>query len=359
MEDNIETIDPQKAKKAEEKAEQKEADNMEKLKARNWDQEKKIKILEAQLEAAKAEKRKPGITAVEDDGTPAKRKRPNSNPWGLTDLILPPFLKGRVATYRLCGMENINPATGQPVAKVPGLIPGEYILYDRFEKDVSKRNKFVRNIIGQKTVIKNGVASVEDDIDDIEFDRGYLHVNIERKYLLYCFMELNPLNVSNRHRPTNSMPGFERLDVNVRSKAYEGAIFDLGIDAVNEIKKMKNEDVLAYAASVSSIDTLSKRAPSDIKRDLMVWAQQAPEQYFRLNKNSKEAVRLNMLDALAFGLVSYDINKRCFILEETEEKICEHTVSQDPNQELIRFLSSEEGADWYKAIMQRMNYWED
>lgn len=337
----------------------------ERLKAKQYTVEQDNIRLRAMLEEAQAEKRKPGLTVVDEDGNQKKRKRPNT--WGLSDMIMPPFTKGRVAIYRILGLDGLNPATGLPVEPTFTLVPGEYTLYDKFDADPLARDKPVRNVIRtERKVGKNGDVELVPVIEDVVFERGWLQVPVESSYSLYVFMELHPNNVSNRHRP-NNIPGiFERVDINYKSAASLGATLDLGIDAANEVTDMSKEDVLAYAAAVPAPATIitAGRPIGEIRHDLKRWVLNNPIPYYKLNKNAEAAIKMNVIDALNYGLIGYRPDVKGYADLETDEIICVHTAAQEPMEKLVKFLGSDEktakgatGKEWYKQILERMNYW--
>ncbi len=328
----------------------------ERLKAKTYTVEQENIRLKSQLEAALAEKRKPGITVVREDGQQEHRKRPNS--WGLSDLIMPPYTKGRTAIYRICGAEELNPATGLKVEPVDVMVPGRYTLYDKFEKDPLKKDKTMKNIVGTERYVDDGEEKIREVIDDVLFTRGWLQVPVESDFPLYVFMELHPNNATNKHRQSNAPKIFERIDIQHRSPAYQGAALELSVDAGSEIlKKMTKEDVLAYAAAVKEISTSANRPIHEIRTDLARWAMNNPIPYFQLNKNAKAAIQINILQAIDFGIIGYRVDKRGYCDLETDEVFCVHTAAEEPMDRLVKFLASEEGKERYQVILSRLNYW--
>jgi hypothetical protein len=337
------------------KQKQKEENENERLKAKNYDQEREIKKLQALLDYAKEEKRKPGITEVDREGETMRKKRPNT--FGLSDMVMPPYTKGRVAIYRISTMEEINPATGLLVDPVDVMVPGRYTFYDKFEKDPARRKKVLQNIVGEERYTDDGKEKIRDLVDDILFTKGYLHVPVESEYTLYLFMELHPNNKHNRHRPNNYPVIFERIDIKLNSKVSQSATRQLAIDAAVEIRQLKKDDLYAYAASVKDISTVKRRI-DEIRDDLTAWAMNDPIGYYKLNKNAKAAIQIQVLDAINFGLVEYSRDRSGYVFQETEEVICVHTAAQDPMDELVKFLGKDDGKVWHKTILDRMNYWE-
>lgn len=343
--------------KQSEKDAKKEERESERLKARLYEIERQNKVLQEQLEKAKEEKRKPGLTVVEEDGTQNRRKRPNT--WGLTDLMMPPYTKGRVAIYKAIGIDGKNPATGLDVEPFPVLIPGRCTIYDKFEDDPLKRDKVIENVVGTESYEENGKIKRRNVIEDVVMDRGFLQVFVEKEYPLFCFMERHNMNISNPHRIHGSVAGFERVDINIKAPTSQGAALDLAITAGMEIKNMNKEDVLSYAAMVKEISTAAGRPVHEIRTDLQRWAMNNPIGYYKINKNAKAAIQINILDAINFGLVEYKIDRKGYVYVETEEVICSHTPAQEPMEELVKFLAKPEGKEWYGIILDRMNYWKN
>lgn len=330
----------------------------ERLKAKAYDLEQKNKILERQLEAARAEKRKPGITAVEEDGTINRRKRPNTS--GVSDLMLPPFTKNMVAIYRIIGADGINDATGLKVEPFDVLIPGRYTLYDKFEKDPLKRNKVMQNITGTERIVEDGKAVVREIIDDVLFIRGWLHVPVAEKYALYIFMELHMNNKNNRFRPNNAPIIFERVDIQHKSPAARAAALDLSIDAAIAIRSMKKEDVLAYAQTATPpIDTSRGKQIAEIRAELIRYAMNNPIGFFKQHKNAKASIMMMISDAMMFGLIDFVPEKRAYVYTESEEELHTHLPSEEPMESFIKMLMKEENKEIRQMIEDRLNYWNE
>lgn len=358
-EDKIKKTDLLPDQKAAQKQAQKEEQSIERLQAKLYQQNLENERLKKDLEAALEEKRKPGITQVNEEGEQLRKKRPNTNRWGLTSLVLPPYTKGRVAIYKACdGDEGKNPATGLPVEPVDCLIPGQYTFFDRFETDPFKKDKVIQNITGSSTVIEDGKPVVRENMEDVILERGYKWVDVASDYPLYVFMELHPNNKSNKFRPSNAPKIFERVDINTKGLASQSASVDLALDAGNAVRDMKKDEVIAYAAETGCISTSVGRMPGEIKHDLKVWAMANPTLFFRMNKDAKATIQMVVLDAIQFGLIGYRKDKFSYVNLETDEIISTHTASEDPMDQLVKFLAKEgKGKEWYAHIQERLNYW--
>lgn len=329
----------------------------ERLKAKLYEQENQNKQLLKQVEDLKEGKKKPGITVIDEDGNQERKRRPDTNRWGLSQLVLPPYTKGRVAIYKVCeGDEGKNPATGLPVEPFDVSISGQYTFHDKFERDAFKKDKIIQNITGSGTDIVDGKPVLKEDVEDVIFHRGFLQVPVESEYPLYVFMELHPNNKSNKFRPNNAPIIFERMDISTKSIASQAASVDLALDAGNSVREMSKEEVLGYAAA-AGISTAATRMPSEIKHDLKVWAMSNPVQFYKLNKNAKAAIQIVVLDAIGFGLIGYRPDKKSYVDLESDDIISTHTASEDPMSQLVKFLGKEEGKEWYEHIQKRLNYW--
>lgn len=350
--DKVETKQPESPEKKDDFDPEKE-----RLKARLYDLENQNKSLESQLEDAKAEKRKPGITVVESDGVENRKKRPNS--FGLSDLVLPPYTKNRIAIYQVINGDNgINPATGLPVEAFDITIPGQYTFYDRFEKDPNKKKKVIQNITGSHREIVDGKPVLYDDVEDIVFIKGWKHVDIEKDYPTYVMLELHPNNLTNKFRPSNVPQLFKRVDINVKAPVSQAITLELTAEAGIAVKGMKREDVLAFATSVPEIQTHAGRLAGDIKADLMRWAMNNPIQFYKLNKNTEAGVKITVSDAVSLQIIEYKPMEKRWVFCETEEQIINHTAHDEPNDRLVKFLNSEKGAEWYQVIQDAMKWWD-
>lgn len=331
----------------------------ERLKALAFQLERDLKIQRKRNDSLAQEKRKPGITTLDREGKPLRWKRPNST--HLSDEILPPYTKNQVAIYRIIESDGINPATGLKVDPVPSLIPGRYTLIDKFEKDPMKRNKVMRNIVSTETKNVGGEIKTVEVEEDIVFHRGFIQVPVKDNYPLYVFMELHPLNKSNKHRPFNVRPVFERVDVNYQSQSAKNINTELALDAGNEVRNMTKDEVLSYAVTanppiVTVVDNRPRRI-DEIRSDLMRYVMNDPIGFFKQHRNLKAAVSINVADALDFGLVEYRPGDKTFIFTETDEEIFTHTAHEEPVKALINHLAKEENREMYEAVKNRLNHW--
>jgi hypothetical protein len=282
---------------------------------------------------------------------------------GLSDMALPPITRKTVATYRVIQREIINPATKEPAEIQPLYLPGSYIFYDKFEPDLSKRNKEVRNFTGRKELVRqqNGEQRMEDIIEMVIFHNGVIKVDIESQYPLYVFIELHPCNRSNRLRP-NIQAEFERIDLSAsKSIAFKSAEEELGDEAIIVIRKLDNKDlIIGYAASagLQTMENGKQRDLALIKSDLRSYALKDPRGFFSLSKNTKYAVKMTVLEADSIGIIEFDSDKRKWITPLTDEPLFTALVSDDPVESFAKFLNDPKNVEMYDAIRNSLDYWQ-
>lgn len=298
--------------------------------------------------------RTPGITVIDEDGNKQRKKRPNS--FGLSDEVLPPYTKKSIAIYQAIGVDAIDPLTGDKVLPTDIIIPGKYRFYDKFEKDPNNKNKIIKNITGTETTIVGGKEVLTERVEDIIMNNGVLAVPVESQYPLYVLMERHVLNGSNRFRPRDITPIFIRLDVMFKSPATINAEMDLAFDAEQEVRKLSKDNTIAYAAS-AGINTSSHRDVTEIKIELRKFARQHPLAYYKLFKNTRAAVKVNVLEALNLGLVEYIPDKKSYMFTTNEDRFFTHSVGEEPLDALCAFLAKDSSEQKYDYLNDQLNFW--
>jgi hypothetical protein len=320
--------------------------------------------LEQESKRGTFEKKKPGARMIDQFGKIEKRNR--AIDIGISDMVLPPITRKTIATYRILGTDQINVSTGQPVEPIDVLIPGTYMFYDRGQTDLTKRNVMMKNT--SRPQINKDKASgknfIDDDlIEDILFVKGVMRVDVEKQYRLYVFLELYPLNKSNRYRNEAVNPLFERIDINVnRSTAFTLAAQDLAYEAETDVIKLEDKDqirAMATSAGVPTMENGNPRPIAVIKADLRVYARSNPKGFFSIGGgNLKAAIKMQVLDAVSLGLIDVDASRRSFVNPVTSEKSLHvWQVQEDPTDSYVNFLASPEGKDQYESIKNMIDYW--
>lgn len=301
---------------------------------------------------------KPKVKVVSVDGRAERKKR--AVDIGLSDLILPPWTRGVTAVYKILSSTRIDPATKQEAEVKDVLMPGSYMLYDKFEPDPLKKNKLMRNL-GRPSISRDkttGKEVIDEQIVDIEFIAGVVKVDIDKDFRKYVFMELHPLNRTNRHRSNDNAPYFERTDLKYnKSDMYLANEMDLGRDAEELVMKMKDKnEIIGMAVSAGVYQ--NGLDPGALKVALRQFARNSPKAFYKLTSNAAPGIRLSLLDALNWGIIAHDTDARKFILVENMQTIFTYAINEDPVDSLVDNMMKKENAQVINNIVAMVDYWE-
>lgn len=289
---------------------------------------------------------------------------------GLDRRVLPPRSARKMAVYRSFEEGGIDPLVreAQYAAIIPPstVLEGTYSFLDPFKPHMGTvlaknvvRTESVPEVVGGR---QTGASIMKEQIDPVIFDAGYLNVNIETEYALYVFLELHPLNKSNRHRdPSKAASAFYRYDVrNMKGKGTELAEADLGLEAEILVKDWDFKKVLEYASSIPENKIpVEGRQPGDVKMDLRKYARTNPKPFFSLIRNTAAVNQFIVQEALDMGFVVYDRDMKKFSFFGEKEPIFETgKVDGNPISAFLKFINAKEGEKIKADIEARLNYWE-
>jgi hypothetical protein len=281
---------------------------------------------------------------------------------GLSEQLLPPITKRKIARYQVLGMDKIDPLTNEiPGVIAPVIIPSTIVVEDPFDQDPLKRYKVLRYITRSEPRNISGKMDIVETLGEISFSDGYLSVNVERDYLLYCVMELHPLNESNKRRPKSEVaPAFKRMDIDRRNWANNVAVMDLAHEAEAAIIKMRNQDDIIAVATALGVHTRGRIIEGDggIKHDMRIFARRNPIDFFKVVKNNEASTRLAVIDAANFGLIEYSVDKKAWFFSTDGQKIGTHLVGEDPTDALVKLLGKPEYKEKYAKLSDQLNYWD-
>ena len=288
----------------------------------------------------------------------------------LDQRVLPPRSARKQAVYRSFEEGGIDPLVRE--AQYANILPpstvleGTYSFLDPFREQMgSVLAKNVARIESAPEIIggrHTGGSIVKELIDPIIFDAGYLYVNIETEYPLYVFLELHPLNKSNRYRdPARAASAFYRYDIrNMKGKGTELAEADLGLDAELLVKDWDFKKVLEYASSIPENKIpVEGRQPGDVKLDLRRFARNNPKPFFSLIRNTSAVNQFIVQEALDMGFVVYDRDLKFFHFFGEKTPLFEAgKVDGNPVTKFLEFINDKKGAEVKTAIEEKINYWE-
>jgi len=289
---------------------------------------------------------------------PRKKIPVVKNSLGLSDKLMPRKTAKALATYRILGVGDIDPLSGEEIIPPPVVIPATYTLFDKWEIDPNKAHKVMKRVTGVQHHLNPTTHKQEpiEILDDIYFTGGHLIVNIITQFAKYVFMELHPLNLSNPHRkdyPDVGEPVFERTDLDRKSIAEKMAEADLSVDAEQAVRKMQFETVKEHSTALGL--SIMDKSADDIRFNLRIYARNHPRDFFSSHPNKQIQVRLKILDALSLGIIEYSSDGRKFRF--CDEEVPFHTVmvQKDAESDLITHLCSKEGAEDLEVLEKLLN----
>jgi len=308
---------------------------------------------------------------MSDVATEKQVKR--SNVQWINDLdqkLLPPRSARKNATYRSFEEGGRDPLIQESIYSMilppSTVLEGTYSFSDPFKPYMgSVLAKNVGRVVSEPEIVAGrhtGGTIVKEEIDPIIFDAGYLHVNIESQYPLYVFLELHPMNKSNRHRDASkSASAFYRYDIrNMKGKGTELAEADLGLEAELAVKDWDFKKVLEYASSIPENKIpVGNRPPGDVKLDLRRYARMNPKPFFNLIRNTDAVNQFIVQEALDMGFLVFDKDKKFFHFYGEQNPIFESgKVEGNPVIKFLEFIHDKKGADIKAELEAKLNYWE-
>lgn len=263
------------------------------------------------------------------------------NSTNLSNELLPRTNKV-LAVYRLVTLGGIDPVTTEEIMPPPVIIPSTYTLYDKYEKDPNRQHKVMKSISGvDHRIGKDGKPERIDIYKDIEFYGGYLSLNTQTQYNTFLFVELHPLNGSNKFRDGSKEILFERVDKQVKNTKIRIAEADLAHDAEGSIRKMEYGDVKKYSVD---LQLPIKDLPSeDVRLNLRIWARKNPRKFLASHPDEKIKVTLAVLDSMSLGLLEYDGDGRKFQIFNEERPFYTVVAGEEPQDNLVTYLISKDG----------------
>jgi hypothetical protein len=305
-------------------------------------------------------KNRPTVKVYERDGYSPRKRRAVS--LGLSEKILPPFTKGVIARYSMLQSEDLrDPATGQAPDPQDAEFGGTYTLIDKYEADPLRRAKLMKNLGREEMVVDaDGKEKRTHTINPIQFVAGIKTVNVETNYREYVFMELHPLNASNRMRPNDVTPQFRRIDLkNNKTEAFKEAARDLAIDAeVYVMKQVTKQELIIGYATAFGLPTFDRKI-SDIKMDLRKAAYANPIKFFSMAKDASHGIKMNIHDGISTGLIEYQTDKHRYVFCENNEIFHQVGIQEDPIESITKAIQKEESKmAMYDDLVNMLNYWE-
>lgn len=284
-------------------------------------------------------------------------------------LMLPPITRKRHAVYELLQDTKIDSRIiegDNAVKPPPTILPPTYMFYDDGELDLAKKNKLMKLVERQETVLVpdgrgGSVQATRDKLGQVEFINGQVTVPIMENYPFFVWMELCPWNTSNPKRKPGSPAIFKRIDQEHKSVHQEIIMMDLKRDAHDYLRKIyKDRDAIVQLASAMTNPTIPVNGVSlqNIYYTLRLIADNDPEAILFKAPDKKAPIRMDLISALDHGIIEYIPEHAAYYGSWTGDKTPIHTVvGNDPLEDLINFCSGAEGEETILAIQEVLGYW--
>jgi hypothetical protein len=307
----------------------------------------------------------------------AKQKTGKYNSWrdrftrpqglDISDRMMPPITRRLTATYETL-QENKQDARiieGDKFILPPPIdLPPTYAFYDSGETDFSRANKMMKNVTRSEVrQIKQHDGQykpqVEEVLEYVEFTNGHKMVDIKKNYILYAFLELHPLNESNKWRDKSKKPLFRRTDFDYKSSHVQMLQMDLQDEAIRYVKTLDRTGLINLASALTNPTIPTINVPiSDIQYSLRLRARNNPEEVLFKSPDKKASKRIDVLHALEMGVLDYVPERNAYFLTENDDQpLFEVALDANPLEDIAKYLASQEGQDDYAAIMEYVNYY--
>jgi hypothetical protein len=285
----------------------------------------------------------------------------------ISDKMLPPITRRGIAIYETLQETKFDPRIiegDKAIAPPPMDLPPTYPWYDPGEEDYSLRRKMMKNVTRSEVrQIRQSDGQIKPQLEEVleyvVFANGRKEVNQQSDYVLYCFLELHPLNESNKYRDQSKKALFKRTDFEFRSSAVQMLEMDLQDEASKYLGSLNEKEIINLASAMTNPPIAVINVPtSDIRYNLRLRARNNPKDIVYRNPDKKAAARIDILHALENGCLEYIPEFNAFFLDDPKTPFFEVSISAtNPVDDLAIHLTSSDGKEAYEAILDYVNFW--
>lgn len=297
------------------------------------------------------------------------RKKIGQSSLPVSSKMMPPATKKKLAIYEGLSNGQVDPLTNEPVIPPSIIIPATFVIYDRFEEDLMKRNKLIKYTTRNETILKEGKYETQEVIEDIIMENGCKTVAIEDDILLYICMELNPLNESNKWRDKSKPAAFRRVDTEIKTLEVKTAEGTLAWEAESEIRNMDSEKLMEIASGLglSLVNGVNvngapkRRQTGEIRYDVIAFAKNNPRGYYLQIGSPEAVIKLNVIDGMSNGAIEYEIESRGYFFPDEKRPFFTAGVGEDPVNDLVKWFMSKDkdASNAYAELKDSLKYWSE
>jgi len=294
-----------------------------------------------------------------------KRDKLDTSGLGLSDELLPPLTRRRLAIYQLLsadvkfdhrvieGPNRIEPAPSElhPIYEIYD--PGEPVLAKRRKKMIYSNDIAVHEYYNTNALTVD--TSVNKNIQMPEFVHGLVHIDVIKNYPKFVWWELHPGNINNKHRPSDATPKFKRIDIEFQSPHVQLMKRDLAMDAERHVIGLKLDQLINLAAAFGIPSTTK---PSDMRLEMRRRAADNPKEVLFKSPDNTATAMMNVMTALDLGIIDFDPDSQNYYLSSDDKTpLWTCLVDQSPLEDFAKFLISPEGQDAKTEIESLLSFW--
>lgn len=294
-----------------------------------------------------------------------KRDMPDTSGLTLSRELMPPITRRRMAIYELLSAEI--KFDGRVVSGPSRIEPAPYEMhpiyeiYDPFEQVLSKRRKRMvySNDIAVHEYYNTNAAAVDvttnTRIQMPEFIHGQIAIDAVKEYMKFCWLELHPQNINNKHRDKSKVAKFKRIDIEFNTPHVQLMKRDLAIDAERHIIGLTTEQLINLSAAFGIPSTTK---PSDMRLEMRKKAAENPKEVLFKSPDNRATSMMNIMSALDLGILDFDPDTQNYYLNDEKNPIWTCLVDQSPLEDFAKFLITPEGKDAKDEIESLLSFWQ-
>tara|TARA_R110000803_G_scaffold76747_2_gene141451 strand:- start:12894 stop:13646 length:753 start_codon:yes stop_codon:yes gene_type:complete len=208
--------------------------------------------------------------------------------------------------------------------------------------EASGTNRALRYARNQKSPFEDeqdGNAIVEP----IVFEDGFLSVP-RTNQSLQEFLHYHPMN------------GSKFIEVDVEKDAQEEmAILNSRVDALIEARQLDIDQVEALSRVLFNTD-VSRTTSAELKRDILIYAEQAPADFLRAVKDPTLKLNAKVKEFFAHKVLIFKNHKKdvYFNTDKNKKRMVNIPFGEDPFYVVAGYLQSDEGIDVLKFLEKNL-----
>lgn len=278
----------------------------------------------------------------------AVAERPKRGYCNVSMKTLSKLKRNDTVTYRIIGLGQVNPATGEPVIPADETFISDYTFHDPNEEDEYSRDKLIKNVTGH-SLVEDGKGGQfrKESTAAVVFQLGFITVVPSKQLGLFVYLELHPNNASNKWRPGGATPVFERVQEapTTRDLLLHEELIEQATSLARRMSLADKRVVLGDKANGKDSDA--------ILYDVLQLAKASPREFIENAPDEKSKIKLHVTDALANNLLTHDEDTRKFILAgKKKEAIFTYAPgAPDPTRALIDHLSEKDNRESYEKLV--------